>query len=286
MRFQVPHSSTSPSSNNYNSFDLLQGIDEQPSYMFRRPFQKFRHRVRFGIGGNASIAGLIIISLFCFYTHTAFTAMNPANAAPSPSDTSLVANHTNGIVGKAELTLEATLDDLGALYRRQEGSNQVVDIAADSKFSAYRTKEDRSAWEKVYGFDFSSAKKHKPFTQLKRPMKHYVLTSGYGMRHKRFHHGVDFAAPIGTAITASEFGKVTFAGWEGGYGRTVIIDHGHGIKTRYAHLGKVLVKKGQWVECSAKVGTVGMTGRSTGPHLHYEVMANNRSVNPMRYFRG
>ncbi len=115
------------------------------------------------------------------------------------------------------------------------------------------------------------------------------VTSGYGYRrdpftHRyEFHKGIDIKAPYGTPVRATAEGKVVFAGWKPGYGRVVIIEHAYGFKTVYAHLSKIKVKKGQWVKSGRIIGKVGSTGRSTGPHLHYEVWKNSRAVNPYSY---
>ena len=116
------------------------------------------------------------------------------------------------------------------------------------------------------------------------------VASGYGMRidpvyHvRRFHQGMDFTAPTGTEVFATGNAKVEFAGWKQGYGNTVILDHGYGYKTLYAHLYKILVRKGQKVRRSDVIALVGNTGKSTGRHLHYEVRLNGRAVDPRNYY--
>ncbi|SKA73034.1 M23 family metallopeptidase [Desulfobaculum bizertense] len=100
---------------------------------------------------------------------------------------------------------------------------------------------------------------------------------------REFHKGIDISAPIGTPIYATARGTVTLARREGGYGLCLMVDHGAGIKTRYAHMHSFVVKRGQKVSRGELIGYVGSTGRSTGPHLHYEVRLNGVPVNPMRY---
>ncbi len=121
------------------------------------------------------------------------------------------------------------------------------------------------------------------------PCSGYVA-SGFGWRRDpvipgryEFHEGIDIAAPYGTPVYAAASGKVIAAWWNGGYGRTVIIDHGNGLRTVYAHLLKIDVKVGQVVKKGQKIGEVGSTGRSTGPHLHFEVRVWGVPVDPMRY---
>ncbi|UPA26252.1 M23 family metallopeptidase [Shinella oryzae] len=115
------------------------------------------------------------------------------------------------------------------------------------------------------------------------------ITSRFGNRTDPFlgrlalHAGIDFRASTGTQIHSSGAGTVTVAGRNGGYGNMVEIDHGDGLTTRYAHLSRVLVKVGDHVEASDPVGLSGTTGRSTGPHLHYEVRRNGKAIDPMRF---
>ncbi len=116
------------------------------------------------------------------------------------------------------------------------------------------------------------------------------LTDGFGGRRDpfggstaEFHAGQDIAAMWGTPVVAAASGKVSFAGWQNGYGQVVIIDHGEGLATRYGHLSETDVQSGEMIERGATVGRVGSTGRSTGPHLHYEVRINDKAVNPLQY---
>lgn len=109
------------------------------------------------------------------------------------------------------------------------------------------------------------------------------VTSRFGWRHGRRHNGMDYAAPIGTAIIASASGRVVSAGWDTGYGKMVTIDHGNGIVTRYAHCSTMMVHAGQKVKKGQAIGKIGMTGHSTGPHVHFELMANGIHINPSRY---
>ncbi|MDR0713457.1 MAG: M23 family metallopeptidase [Bacteroidales bacterium] len=114
--------------------------------------------------------------------------------------------------------------------------------------------------------------------------------SGFGMRFHpiykvwRFHNGMDFTAPTGTDIYVTGDGVVTQVGFSGGFGNRVVVDHGFGYKTIYAHMSKFAVKAGDVVKRGQVVGFVGSTGDSTAPHLHYEVHKNNTVVNPMYYY--
>lgn len=109
-----------------------------------------------------------------------------------------------------------------------------------------------------------------------------VLTSGFGYRWGRLHAGIDISAPAGTPIHAAASGTIIFAGWMGGYGNMVIIDHGGGIATAYAHMSSIWMSGGS-VGQGASIGGVGTTGSSTGNHLHFEVRVNGQAVDPMGY---
>jgi len=100
-----------------------------------------------------------------------------------------------------------------------------------------------------------------------------------------FHSGVDISASVGSPVIAPADGVVTYADFMGGYGRAVMVDHGHGISTRYGHLASFAVAAGQQIHRGDTIGYVGLSGRSTGPHLHYEVRINDTPVNPYKYLR-
>jgi len=118
------------------------------------------------------------------------------------------------------------------------------------------------------------------------PVKaNFRFTSGFGPRWGRLHAGTDFAGPIGTPIYSTADGVVTHAGWSSGYGRLIKIQHEFGIETRYAHLNSMRVSVGQRVSRGQRIGDMGNSGRSTGPHLHYEVRVGGTPVNPMTYIR-
>ena len=123
-------------------------------------------------------------------------------------------------------------------------------------------------------------------TPLSHPIKdNFRYTSGFGMRWGRPHNGIDMAAPHRTPIYATADGVVTRAGWYGAYGRVVYIKHANNTETRYAHLAKIRVKKGQKVSRGKRIGDMGNSGRSTGTHLHYEIRVNGRPINPMKYIK-
>jgi murein DD-endopeptidase MepM/ murein hydrolase activator NlpD len=121
------------------------------------------------------------------------------------------------------------------------------------------------------------------------PVSNNRITSVFGRRvhpkygYSRLHTGIDLKAAIGTKVKASAAGKVIFTGYKIGYGNTVIVDHGNGLKTYYAHNSKIVVKSGQTVEKGQIICYSGNTGTTTGPHLHFEVRVNDKPVNPLTF---
>lgn len=110
-----------------------------------------------------------------------------------------------------------------------------------------------------------------------------VVVSSFGMRWGRMHEGIDIGCPYGTPNRAAAAGTVIYAGWLGGYGNLVVVDHGNGLSTAYAHASAILVAVGQSVAQGATVSLVGATGHATGPHLHFEVRVNGVAVDPLLY---
>jgi len=111
------------------------------------------------------------------------------------------------------------------------------------------------------------------------------ISSVFGWRKGRMHQGLDIAASSGEMITAPAPGQVVTVGWYGGYGQRIIIDHGRGIRTLYAHCSAILVKPGEQVRTGQGIARVGTTGNSTGPHLHFEVHVNGRPYDPLQFLR-
>ncbi|MBN1542673.1 M23 family metallopeptidase [candidate division KSB1 bacterium] len=181
--------------------------------------------------------------------------------------------------GNTESIPEDTRSEAMRVKNLLDNLEQRIQIAADS----------RSEILNKYSEDLKKIK-HTPSI---RPVINGRYTDRFGFRldplvdKVRPHHGLDIAAPRGTPIYAAADGVVNLVVEKYrpnyGYGKLVEIDHGYGFKTRYAHLNKILVKKGQKITRHTIIGHVGDTGRSTGPHLHYEVLAQNKPVNPELY---
>lgn len=146
---------------------------------------------------------------------------------------------------------------------------------------------DSLHWERDFLELWALPTGDQPYTsqqsRLYWPMTQFTVTSHFGRRWGRAHNGVDLSAPIGTRINAAATGLVVFSGFQQGYGRLIVIDHGNGLKTRYAHLSESLVHEGQLIYAKQAIGAVGMTGHTYGPHLHFEVVSKETFRNPMAY---
>ena len=144
-----------------------------------------------------------------------------------------------------------------------------------------RLEEDLSAYEAIL--------RQRGYTPTVWPVEG-TLEGGFGGRRNpfggsgyEFHSGQDIEAPYGAPVVAGASGKVSFVGWQNGYGQLVVVDHGGGLSTRYGHLSHIDVELNQTVSRAQLLGKVGSTGRSTGPHLHYEVRINDEAVDPLPY---
>jgi hypothetical protein len=126
---------------------------------------------------------------------------------------------------------------------------------------------------------------------IEKPFKKYRITSGFGVRKDPFngsyarHLGLDFGAPYKSPVLSPGEGKVIYAGWRGRYGRFVEIDHGMGLTSRYGHMAKISVEKGEYIGRGTEIGLLGNSGRSTGPHLHFEVLYEGKQLNPLKFIR-
>lgn len=197
---------------------------------------------------------------------------------------------------------EAWIAELYAI--KDLGSYTITDIKQDystitstetlaKKIADVKTEKEKEEQERRAAQEAAKRKKYQVTSRgssLPRvssyafPLKSYsYVSSEYGSRWGTTHTGIDLAAPAGTHIYSWRSGTVTFAGWSGGYGNFIIVDHGDGFVTRYAHCSKIAVTKGQTVSQGQVIGYVGTTGNSTGNHLHFEVKVNGNFVNPRNY---
>lgn len=178
-------------------------------------------------------------------------------------------------------SLETEKEQLEEYTKEQE---EFLLAAARKEAELNRQKNKVSSSKKIIGYKQKSTAFLYPLPQK------YRLTSDFGRRvdpvtgkKGAFHKGLDFGAPGGTNILAAKQGTVLVAQFYGGYGKTVILDHGNGVWTLYAHMREITVKKGETVEQGEVIGKVGSTGKSTGNHLHFEVRINEEAVDPKSY---
>jgi murein DD-endopeptidase MepM/ murein hydrolase activator NlpD len=191
-------------------------------------------------------------------------------AAPEPESARGKKGGSGGPALPPRLEQEA-LDDLGALEARLAQIEQQITLAADA-----------------------SALQHLALMRMpsRLPIEHAELMSSFGNREdpftgrRAFHAGLDFAAGHGTQIHAAAAGTVAYAGFRPDFGWVVEIEHGNGLTTRYAHASRLLVATGALVTPGEAIATVGSTGRSTGPHLHFEVLRHGEAIDPRRYLAG
>jgi len=192
-------------------------------------------------------------------------AVQQAGIGGPSSPASAASLLTAGVLGRRADEIRV---DLAALIRRANLLAASFDEAHDSlahhrdRLAAMPSIMPTAGW---LSSAFSSMRAH-PILHVARP-----------------HEGIDVTAPMGTPIQSPAGGRVVSAGWESGYGNVIEIDHGFGIRTKFAHCSKLLARTGQRVERTQIIAEVGNTGLATGPHLHYEVHVNGKPVNPLRY---
>jgi len=175
----------------------------------------------------------------------------------------------------AESLTESTVDDVvAALYVEPKPDPKPV-VKTAPKRATYSSGTATYSSGTSYGYQDIGM-------SLARPISG-TITSRYGRRSSGIHKGLDIATSTGTSIGAAAGGTVTFSGWSGSYGNFVIIDHGNGIQTAYAHCSALYVSAGQYVSQGQSIAAVGSTGNSTGPHLHLEVRVNGVCQNPQNY---
>lgn len=184
--------------------------------------------------------------------------------------------------------LLARLESDRASYLTLVSSLEAEGNKLEAELRRLAEEEERRRVEEAARAGRSAEEETAPAGKLFRPARG-PITSGYGYREHpifgdaRFHAGIDFGDPTGAPVFAGEAGRVVSAGWRGGYGNAIVIDHGGGLATLYAHLSRVSVSSGSRVTRGQTIGEVGSTGYSTGPHLHFEVRVNGEPRDPRGY---
>jgi len=192
--------------------------------------------------------------------------------------------------------IRSVLTDLGMDAKKQNGGAQAA--AVGGPFVPLTLRKDAGTFERqLYRIHVARANVDRLTRTLgavpvRKPILGEIdLSSGFGVRSDPFlgrpamHTGLDFRSSTGDPVRATANGTVESAGWSGGYGKMVEIDHGNGFSTRYGHLSEIDVKVGQQIKIGQTIGRVGSTGRSTGPHLHYETRIDGDAVDPQKFLR-
>jgi murein DD-endopeptidase MepM/ murein hydrolase activator NlpD len=192
--------------------------------------------------------------------------------------------------------MRGVLNDLGLDAAQLEAATPKSGMGGP--FVAVKPQADASAFDRqLYRINISRAQVERlnrtlALVPYRKPVIGEVeFTSGFGVRSDPFlgrpamHTGLDFRAAMGDPIRATAAGKVVSAGWSGGYGQMIEVDHGNGLSTRYGHMSKILARVGDAIKIGQVVGEVGSTGRSTGPHLHYETRIDGEAVDPQKFLR-
>lgn len=239
-------------------------------------------------------------------------ALKPAGATKSPVATNVLTRlqtALDAVEGRQIAALNALEETYESKMRRMRGvfsdlglemppMEKATPVAMGGPFVPAKPPSDSSAFDKqffrinVVRAQVDRLSKTLALVPYRKPVIGEIeFTSGFGVRSDPFlgrpamHTGLDFRAASGDPVRATANGKVASAGWSGGYGRMVEIDHGNGLSTRYGHLSEILVKVGESVKIGQVVGAVGSTGRSTGPHLHYETRIDGEAVDPQKFLR-
>lgn len=195
------------------------------------------------------------------------------------------------IILNLENDLENRQAEYDAIMAAEDAANATIDKLV-AELEAQRAAEAAAAAAAAGGGSGGGGSANASGSFLWPVASYVYVSSRFGLRvhpitgEKKSHTGIDIASNQGTAVYASDGGSVTLAGWNGGYGNCIMIDHGNGYVTLYGHLSSISVSVGQTVSQGDTIGAVGSTGNSTGPHLHFEVLKNGTRIDPEQFFSG
>lgn len=199
---------------------------------------------------------------------------------------------TETLVPKTVVTIRQRIGAQGGLYEtRWDQSHSGQGSILEAMRQLHHKMQSQTSYLSAELFYWQAAAERLEALPLSLPvaLSHTIVSSGFGERvdpvtkHRAFHAGIDFEVPPQTPIVAAGSGTVTFAGWDAQYGNSIVIRHREGYASRYAHASELLVLEGASVFKGQQIARSGNTGRSTGPHLHFEVLKNNQAVAPMGY---
>ncbi|MDO5716955.1 MAG: peptidoglycan DD-metalloendopeptidase family protein [Tissierellia bacterium] len=194
------------------------------------------------------------------------------------------------------VTIKEEVEDAKAALEqvRNEKAQYMAKLQQDVKLMEREIEQQQRDARYLDSLVAATDQREGPYTggRLGWPLpNHHRISSGFGYRlnpftkRREFHLGIDIPAPMGTPIHAAEGGKVTVAQWMGSYGQIVVVSHGNGVSTAYAHMSKIGCQVGQTVAKGQVIGYIGSTGASTGPHLHFEVRQNGKVTNPVKWVK-
>lgn len=189
---------------------------------------------------------------------------------------------TEGSDGLEEVT-KIVVSENGETIKEQVVASETIKEPVQQTILAGTKNYDGYGGGNVVADEGTSRSEGATYTTLNNPVDDIRITSKFGPRWGRIHYGLDMGAPMGSNIYAADSGTVYYAGYCGGYGNLVKIDHGNGMQTYYAHCSKLLVSDGQKIKRGQKIALIGSTGNSTGPHLHFEVIINGVRVDPIDF---
>jgi murein DD-endopeptidase MepM/ murein hydrolase activator NlpD len=202
---------------------------------------------------------------------------------PTPPRSRYAAVVTSAFVGAGVVALGSTMLPDAKAVDQEALADLRAAAAAGADLEARAAAADRVSRSERAGDMETSLAETADLWAL--PMSDYTFTAPYGMVGGDLHAGIDLAAAEGTPFAAVRAGTVKSAGWSGGYGNAIVIDHGDGIQTVYGHARQIFVQPGQQVEAGAVIGLVGSTGHAYGSHLHLEVQVDGQSRDPIRFLR-
>jgi murein DD-endopeptidase MepM/ murein hydrolase activator NlpD len=282
--------------------DFIETVNAGKHGMFRKflkPRDIFLHdgsklrRIRVGIGTqvSAAFASVMMIgwSAFAAAQFAAPASVNPEVVRMQQQVQAMQAD-VESIKQQVQTRYQITqreIRELGLDPKRFQGQGGPFEAvqplqSADPQFKALFT-----SWKQLDQLERGTIA-----IPSMKPVSNANFTSGFGVRSDPFrgrsamHAGIDLAGPTGTPIYATADGRVGRSGWVGAYGNLIELEHGRGIQTRYGHLSRSIVAAGERVQRGQLIGYMGSTGRSTGPHLHYEVRIDGKAVNPIPFMQG
>jgi len=264
---------------------IFVGNSQQSTPSIQIPTGYIRHWKKYLMGLLSSFALLISLIAYLSYSKVSADLSNDKLGRELIKSKQESRALDTSAVKKYYLSIDKKLLRINK-YLRARGIKPIVDDEGGEQSTDILSPEEIGEF---YDGSLNKMINYVAFTPMGYPHEG-AITSGYGHRENPFtgenvetHKGLDIRGNYGDNVISTASGKVIFAGPRGGYGNCIIISHGYGYETYYGHLSKILIKQGQQIEAGDMIGKVGSTGRSTGPHLHYEVHKDNKIINPRSF---